>query len=352
MFAVRTNQTAQSMPASDEKLDINQSLELLKSSVFGFSKENREIADRTKLLALNATIEAARVGEMGRGFEVVAHEVKTLADQAKSAAERFEKVVLPPLDQSLQVARDLQDQRLRDVALSTVQLIVRNLFERTADVRWWATDTAIWQALKNPDDPSAAIRASERLGVIHRYYTVYRDLVLADTQGRVIACANPSSRHLLGASVAGESWYDQAMMTHSGDEFTVSRVTKSPEYHDEHILTYAAAVREAGQRTGSICGVLGVHFNWEEQGRSVVRDEPPFSPTEWQHTRVLLLDADLTCIAASDGKGIGQFFDLQLTHNPIDCYSADGQTVYYARTLGYEGYDGLGWFGIVVDKAH
>ena len=313
--------------------------------------EIETIMRQTRLIALNARIEAGRAGPAGAAFSVVAQEMSSVSSHITEVAQALRTAVQANVARIETVGGEMlvnfRGARFQDIALNAIEIMDRNLYERSCDVRWWATDSAVVDALGAPGADSAAY-ASRRLATILRSYTVYLDLWVVGADGRVVANGRPGVYpDAVGRDVSHQAWFRDAMRTGSGDDFAVADVAAFGPLDGAAVATYATAIRHNGESSGRPLGVLGIFFDWAPQAAAIVGGVG-LSAEEKAGSRVMLLDAKHRVIAASDGAGLlAETYPLKSEGGDRGFYLDDDRLVSYARTPGYETYRGLGWLGVV-----
>ena len=308
---------------------------------------------QTGLLAINARVEAARAGTAGDAFGVVARELGQVSSEITRIAKELRGSVrsnIQKLEQvGSQLTRDYQGTRYTDLALNAIEIIDRNLYERSCDVRWWATDSAVVDAAEARDAASTD-HACQRLATILRSYTVYLDLWVADTTGRVIASGRGSKYPgVIGRNVAQDDWFRRAMQTKSGDDFVACDITENAALSRASVATYSTAIRREGRTNGAPIGALGIFFDWAPQAAAVV-EGLGLAEDERARTRAMIVDSKGTVIASSDARVIGTTFRITPEGKKRGFYMNNGTLTAFALTPGYETYKGLGWYGVLETK--
>ncbi len=313
----------------------------------------KKVTGTTRILSLNALIEATRAGEAGRGFAVVANEVKNVSVSIDTITQSLEGELSSSIHDLMTLGetmvQQLRGSRLADLALNMIEIIDRNLYERSCDVRWWATDSAMVDCVANPSPDSAAF-AAKRLGVILDSYTVYLDLWVADAQGKVIANGRPGRYpRAIGTDVSQESWFLDAMASRDGTEFAMADIGGNAALGGALIATYATAIRDRGDVNGAPLGVLGIFFDWQPQADTVVKGVR-LTGDEKERTRCLLVDSRMRVLASSDGHGVlSETISLDDRGQPMGAYTnGHNQIIGFAATPGYETYRGMGWYGVII----
>ncbi len=247
-------------------------LSTLREEVQYYAAETEAIAGRTNLLALNATIEAARSGEAGRGFSVVAQEVKALAGQARTSAATFRAEVLDRLAQGASIADELvaevEGARLTELAQSIIQTVARSLYDRSIDVRMLATDPAVVAgAVSALTDPTAEPRALERLRAMLHFSPYFINAFICDAKGNVVVCAHANAE-VRSHNLRNEPQYNLALSATGMDDWFTDEVWENPFSDNRHVLIYVAPVRQDGRNVG----VCYLEYDWQGQAAAILNN--------------------------------------------------------------------------------
>src|SRR6185312_14376240 len=271
--ATNAKQPTKSAGAEDDS-DVSTLIARLTAEVNQVACEKTKSIQKIKMLALNALIESSRAGAQGAGFAVVAQEVRNVGQQVETIARELESQLTNRTGNLMtsiaQMADRSRGERMVDLSLNAIELMDRNLYERTCDVRWWATDSAVVDCAAAPV-AAAVTHASERMAVILGAYTVYLDLWLCDLDGNVRANGRADRFGVVGQNVAHTKWFRGARDLRSGDDYAVGDVECQPLLGNAQVVTYCASVRAGGKANGKPTGVLAVHFDWEPQARAIVQ---------------------------------------------------------------------------------
>lgn len=319
--------------------------------------EIEQINLQTRLLSFNAQIEAARAGPAGVAFAVVGQEIVSLSHRTAEAASKLRSESQGLVSELTAISRslssDVRGTRLADLALVNIDVIDRNLYERSCDCRWWATDAAVVDALAQPSPQSAGF-ASSRLAIILKAYTVYFDIVLADLDGNIIANGRPEKYRSTGSRHADAKWFRTALACATGDEFGFQSAHRSPLAGNERVLVYSCKVCRGGQANAEPLGVLGVVFRWDALADAIVRNTP-VDAADRIRTRACIVDADGLILADSAGRALEQklelpdqkqLFALAKAHREIQL-GGRPTLVGLARSPGFETY-ATGWNSVIL----
>jgi hypothetical protein len=220
-----------------------------------------------------------------------------------------------------------------------IDILVRNLFERTADVGFIATDGPLVSYVLAPD-AAAASGLHARLIEYRNKYTVYDDMLVLDAQAQIVLSLKPRE----SVRTEAPTWWRQAM-AHSGYVEVYGASGLFERAGD--VLLYAHCITAP---TGEVCGAVVLKFDLVSELRSI------FQALQHEAIVVLLLDPRARVVASSDLVSFALSQGVKLPRasatdaaSPTTLRHGGVEYLYaHCQTRGYQGYGGPGWTALAL----
>ena len=267
----------------------------------------------------------------------VAH---TLIDDMLDTQQRFQE-----LQDSLianLVSENLRklDQEFTARAQVAIDILVRNLFERTADVGFLATDNDIRAFLSQPSPDALAVEhIVERLCEYTAKYSVYDEIIILDPHGRV--CVHLDADNPI--TYSRDPLLHETLNTDAPYVETFRASDLQPGRRVAHI--FSAPIRVSDNPNSEVLGILCLCFRFDDEMRGI------FANLARPGEIIAIIDQGGRVIASSDESQLALGAAIQAgSGNSIKTAKHHNDT-YLSRTTptrGYQGYYGLAWQGHVM----
>ena len=236
---------------------------------------------------------------------------------------------------------------MRFKAQVAIDIVIRNLFERTADIGFLATDDDIRYFLKNYvskyNDESHVLKDNiiERFKEYVAKYSVYFDIVLADTKGRVLARLDENTeveKISLGHVEKVLNTSEEYVETYKYHHFL-------PQYKKS--LVYSYKVTQNNNPNSENIGILCLCFKFTGEMKDIFENLVDESNKEC----LTILDEEGYVIASSDKNHIPLDVQLPIILNDkykIISFAGRDYIAKSCETNGYQGFNGLKWYGHIM----
>jgi len=305
------------------------------SDVQNFEKNMSSLSDKWNLLTL--------LGSMSN-----------IGMDTSETRKAFEDLLDEPLMRLTQETFCKSLDELESKAQSAIDILIRNLFERTADIGFLATDDDIRNYLifldttdMSSSDEMRHIKIEKREALFNHFreyvakYSVYENIILLDTKGKVLVQLDTTNP----ISISKDPLIQDSLRTHQG---YVETFRKSDLTHHNASLIYSYRVSHPD--TDEALGVLCLIFKFEDELKSIFHKltrENPYIALE-------LLSSDEQVIASSSSHHVPVGACLESRESEThQTYYAGFEYLYKAVTTGgYQGYFGPGWIGHAMVPLH